>query len=395
MIVFKTILKILNKLKGLIILYTIMLISVTAINQTSNNVDSFEEIKPSVIIVNNDKSESRVTNHFVKYLENHMEVKDISVDDEEKIDDALFYRDVSLVVYIPEGFGEDLLDSKDVNVEYKISGDKGSSYGKMLVQNYFDTFNIYNNYYDGDVFFGNIDNSLNLDMLFEKLDNALNLDINVEVKSKIDTNSLSRMARFFNFLNYAILAGCVYSISMILASLKSENVRKRTIVSSYDYKKYNRIVLASCSIVIIGMWILYMILALIIFKDLFISMNGLWYVINSFVFSLCSLCIGFLIGNITQNKGAISGIVNVVSLGSSFLCGCFVPFEFMPDYVIKIGHIFPTYYFVINNEALKVMDNFSLSNVSPLILNMGIVLIFGVCFVIITNYVSKKKQVLN
>lgn len=382
MIVFKTILKILNKLKGLIILYTIMLVSVTLINQTSNNVDSFEEIKPSVIIVNNDKSENGVTNHFIKYLENHMEVKDIDTDNEEKIDDALFYRDVSLVVYIPDGFGDNLLDSKDVNVEYKTSGDKGSSYGKMLVQNYFDSFNIYNNYYNGDELFG-------------KLDNALNLDLNVEVKSKVDTNSLGRMARFFNFLNYAILAGCVYSISMILASLKSENVRKRTIVSSYDYKKYNRIVLASCSIVIIGMWILYMILALIIFKDLFISMNGLWYIINSFVFSLCSLCIGFLIGNITQNKGAISGIVNVVSLGSSFLCGCFVPFEFMPDYVIKIAHIFPTYYFVTNNEALKVMDNFCLSSVSPLIFNMGIVLIFGVCFVIITNYVSKKKQVLN
>ena len=382
MIVFKTILKILNKLKGLIILYTIMLVSVTLVNQTSGNVDSFEEIKPSVIIVNNDKSESKVTNHFIKYLENHMEVKDIDTDNEEKIDDALFYRDVSLVVYIPDGFGDDLLDSKDVSVEYKISGDKGSSYGKMLVQNYFDSFNIYNNYY-------------NDDELFDRLDNALNLDLNVEVKSKVDTNSLSRMARFFNFLNYAILAGCVYSISMILASLKSQNVRKRTIVSSYDYKKYNRIVLEACSVVIIGMWILYMILALIIFKDLFISMNGLWYVINSFVFSLCSLCIGFLIGNITQNKGAISGIVNVVSLGSSFLCGCFVPFEFMPDYVIKIAHIFPTYYFVINNEALKVMDNFSLSSVSPLILNMGIVLIFGVCFVIITNYVSKRKQVLN
>lgn len=382
MIVFKTILKILNKLKGLIILYTIMLISVTLVNQTSGNVDSFEEVKPSVIIVNNDKSKNGVTNHFIKYLENHMEVKDIDIGNEEKIDDALFYRDVSLVVYIPDGFGDDLLDSKDVSVEYKISGDKGSSYGKMLVQNYFDSFNIYNIYYDGDE-------------LFYRLDNALNLDVNVEVKSKIDTNSLSRMARFFNFLNYAILAGCVYSISMILASLKSENVRKRTIVSSYDYKKYNRIVLEACSIVIIGMWILYMILALIIFKDLFISMNGLWYVINSFVFSLCSLCIGFLIGNITQNKGAISGIVNVVSLGSSFLCGCFVPFEFMPDYVIKIAHIFPTYYFVINNEALKVMDNFSLSSVSPLIFNMGIVLIFGVCFVIITNYVSKKKQVLN
>ena len=37
MTVFKTILKILNKLKGMIILYTAILVAITALNQTSGN----------------------------------------------------------------------------------------------------------------------------------------------------------------------------------------------------------------------------------------------------------------------------------------------------------------------------------------------------------------------
>lgn len=37
MTVFKTILKILNKLKGMVILYTAILVAITALNQTSCN----------------------------------------------------------------------------------------------------------------------------------------------------------------------------------------------------------------------------------------------------------------------------------------------------------------------------------------------------------------------
>ena len=56
MTVFKTVLKILNKLKGMLILYTVMLISITVFTQTSdNNITNFEESKPSVLIINKDK----------------------------------------------------------------------------------------------------------------------------------------------------------------------------------------------------------------------------------------------------------------------------------------------------------------------------------------------------
>lgn len=382
MTVFKTILKVLNKLKGTLILYTVVLISVTAINQTSgNNITNFEEAKPDVLIVNKDK-ENSISKGLEDYITKHAEIKKIDINDEEKINDAIFYRDVNYVIYIPENFGSDILNGKNPTLEYKSSGDEYSSYSKMLVEKYIKTALIYRDYYTDDE-------------LVEKINEVVDTNIKTELKTTLDTSKLSSMTRYFNFLNYALLAGCVYCISMILSIIKETNVRKRTIISSFDYKKYNRIVLLSNSIVIFAMWILYMILGTILFKDLMLTSNGLAYIINSFVFALCSLTIGFLIGNITQNKNAVGGIVNVVALGSSFLCGCFVPFEYMPSYAIKIAHILPTYYYVSNNELIKTIETFNLDMIKPLLINGGIIIGFSLVFIFLTNYISKKKQIIN
>lgn len=382
MTVFKTILKILNKLKGMIILYTAILVAITALNQTSgNNMTSFEDSKPSVLVVNKD-SEDNIAKGFEDYISKHSEIKDIDTKDEDKINDAIFYRDVNYVIYIPKDFGKNLLDGKNPSLEYKSCGDEYSSYAQMMVEKYIKTVLIYKDYYSGVE-------------LISKVNKVVDKDTKVYMKTTLDTSKLSSMTQYFNILNYALLAGCVYCISMILASLNDETVRKRTIISSFNYKKYNRIVLLSNSIVIFAMWILYMILALILFKDLMFSSNGLGYVINSFVFTICSLTIGFLIGNITQNKNAIGGIVNVIALGTSFLCGCFVPFEYMPDYVLKIAHILPTYYYVANNQLIKTMEVFNFESIKPLLINGAVIVISSFIFVAVTNYVSKRKQIIN
>lgn len=376
MIVFKTILKILNKLKGMLILYTFMLVMITFINQTSNNETSFLESKPSIAIVNED--DSLITNDFIDYMDKHCIIKNLAP---KNIDDALFYRSINMVVYIPKDFGENLL-SNNVILEYKASGDEASSYTKMLIEKYIKTVLIYKDYYSDEE-------------LINHVNNLLKLDANVEVKTKLETSKLERMTRYFNFLNYALLAGSVYCISMILASIKEEKVKKRTIISSFDYKKYDRIVLGTLSIVIFGIWLLYMLLSIILFKNTIFTFNGLAYILNSFVFTIASLCIGYLIGNITQNKNAIAGIINVVALGSSFLCGCFVPVEYMPDYALKIAHIFPTYYYVSNNEIIKTIEAFNPTLIKSLLKNGFIIVLFSLLFILLTNYISKKKQIIN
>ena len=149
MTVFSTILKILNKLKGMLILYTVILISITALNQTSGSITEFEESKPDLIIVNKDL-EDPITKGFTDYLEEHCELKDIDVNDKEKISDAIFYRDVNYIVYIPNHFGKDLLEGKEPKLEYKSTGDENASYCQMIIEKYIRTVMIYKDYYEGE-----------------------------------------------------------------------------------------------------------------------------------------------------------------------------------------------------------------------------------------------------
>ena len=51
MIIFSTVFKILNKLKGNLILYTVILLAITLFNTTSGNMNHYEATKPDILIV--------------------------------------------------------------------------------------------------------------------------------------------------------------------------------------------------------------------------------------------------------------------------------------------------------------------------------------------------------
>ena len=378
MIIFSTVFKILNKLKGNLILYTVILLAITLFNTTSGNMNHYEATKPDILIVNKDRN-NEITKGFVSYLKEQATLKDIDINDQEKVDDALFYRDISYVVYIPENFGDDLVNDKNPTIEYKSNGNENSSFTKMLIEKYIKTVNLYKEHYQGKA-------------LNQKVKQVINQKTKVNLNTSLDSSKLNQVNVYFNFLNYALLAGGVYCMTMILASLNQEGVRKRTIMSSFSYRKYNWIVFASLGLASFIVWLAYMIISFILFKEIMLSGNGIAYILNSFVFSICSLAVGFLIGTITHNKQAIGGIVNVVALGTSFLCGCFVPMSFMPSYVLKIAHILPTYYFVQNNELIKTLEYFKLETLQPIIINGIIVLGFTLSFVLITLMISKRKQ---
>ena len=213
-----------------------------------------------------------------------------------------------------------------------------------------------------------------------------------EAYYKEDTDNLSKAAAYYNFFNYSILGGCVYVICLILSTFREEKIFKRTTISSMNYKKHNRDLLIANAILAIILWAVYVVLSIVLIGDIMLSAHGILYAINSLIFTICALTIAFLIGNILNNKDAINGIIQVVGLGSSFLCGAFVPVEWLPDTILKIAHILPSYWFIQNNEKIKVLEEINLETIKPLIINMGVVLLFSLGFVIITNIISKKKR---
>ena len=249
----------------------------------------------------------------------------------------------------------------------------------MLLERYINVANIYQK---------NIESE---EELINKINETISKQTEIEITSKLDTNNLSKATFYYNFANYSILAGCVYVICLILSSFKEEKIRKRTIVSSMNYKEYNRKLLLSNSLFAIVMWIAYVVLSFVLVGSVMFTTHGLIYIINSFIFTICAVSIAFLIGNLVFNKNAINGIVNVVALGSSFLCGSFVPMDWLPDSVISIAHILPSYYYISNNEMVADLEVINYDTIQPVLLNMGIVLLFALGFIIVTNVISKRK----
>ena len=122
------------------------------------------------------------------------------------------------------------------------------------------------------------------------------------------------------------------------------------------------------------------------------TIHGLGYILNSFAFLICAVSIGFLIGSVIQNQEAINGIVNVIALGSSFLCGCFVPMEWLPQSILKIAHILPSYWYVQNNEWMKGIEIVNWETISPWLFNIGVIVLFAVFFFFVTNIITRKKR---
>lgn len=321
MTVFKTFWQVVKRYKGTIIGFTIMLIIFGTINMSSNDVTStFKESKPDIIIVNNDNT--TLSNDLVNYFKENTNIIDVK-NTERAIDDAIFYRDASYVIYIPDGYEESILNGGNGNIEIKSSGDYTSNLAEMLLTRYIKTIKVLSKEYSDKT------------TLLSKVNSALDENSKVELTTKINTTELTRLSRYYNFASYTLIAVILFIICLVLSSFNKENTRKRIIVSSMDYKKHNKYILIASSLYSLFVVILYTILAFIIFGSLTFSERGLLYILNTFIFSFVALCMALFISTLVKSKEAVSGIVNVVALSQAFLCGAFIPTMWLPESVIK------------------------------------------------------------
>lgn len=379
MTVFKAFWKVIKKYKGTIILYTVMLVLFGGLNMTSNNISTtFVDSKPDILIVNNDE-EIGLTKNLVDYLKSNANVIDVEKD-EDAINDSLFYREVNYVIYIPKNYREDILNGLDPEIEIKTTGDYESCLAEILLSRYLKVQKIYSN---------NIEDESELISLINE---NMNIKTNVELMSKVDTTKTSKIARYFNFASYSIMAVVIYIICLVLSSFHEKNVNKRNIVSSMNYKKQNRLILyASISYGVI-IFILYVLLGIIILGTDILNLRGFIYILNTLLFTFCSLTIALFISTAINNKNAINGIVNVVALGSAFLCGAFVPAQWLPKSVLTLAHILPSYWYINSNDLLANLEVINITTLNRIFINMAVVIGFSLLFIVLNNIASKRKR---
>ncbi|MBQ8471934.1 MAG: ABC transporter permease [Bacilli bacterium] len=375
MIVFKTYLKILKKNLFIVILYTLFLIIFTGFNiKSDDNNLNYKDIKPDILIINEDDSVG-ITKHLITYLEkntNHVSIKN----DENSINDAIFYRDVSFIIYIPNNFHINYL-TDDYLIKIKSTNDYEAILANLYLEKYLKVLNNYKDLFEESE-------------LLTKMDEVLDTSLEVNLTSKLNTNSLNKAVIYYNFLNYSLLATSLYIVSLILLSFNEPNIKKRIIISSMKINKLNRLLFLANSLFMMIIWIIYVLLSFGLIGKIMFTLNGLVLIINSFIFMIFTLSLAIFIANLLKSKDSINGLTNVLSLGTSFLCGAFVPISYLPNSVLKFSKLLPSYYYIKTNEIIKTLEVINLNTLKPVIINIIVLISFIILFIVLNNIISKK-----
>ncbi len=178
-------------------------------------------------------------------------------------------------------------------------------------------------------------------------------------------------------------------VTMIMVSFNEEKIIRRNLVSPVSYKSMNRQLLLGNYIVGLFIWLLYVIFSFILYSKAMMTINGLLLVINSLVLMLFIQALSFMIAKFTSNREILSGVGNVFGLGSSFICGAFVPQSMLSPFVLTLAKFLPSYWFIkANNEIVKLND-FGFEAIKPVLIDMLIVCGFTLLVYLATQIITK------
>ena len=380
--VFKTYFKVIKRHFVQLSIYIFIFLAITiasSLMSSSTEVGAFTQEKTRVAFINEDEN-SNFIDGFKDYLGNYSEY--ISIQDNiEKLQDALFFKNVEYIVRIPKGFTQDIMSGKSSEIRKTvITGTSNSVYTDILINQYLNTAKVYL--------------STNKDLTQAELVKLVSNDLKNETKVEIkQTESKgTNIEGFFNFLEYALISVIVLGITSIMMVFNNKNLRRRNLCAPIKNRSINFQIVLGNIIFSVGVWTLMMLCGLAIMKDALLTMNGLYYCINSLVFTVDVLCISFLAGLFVKTSNAQSGIANALSLGMAFISGAFVPQWILSKSVIAIAKFTPAYWYIKANSDISKITNFTMENLTPVFQFMLIELGFAVAILSVGLVLSKRKQ---
>lgn len=191
---------------------------------------------------------------------------------------------------------------------------------------------------------------------------------------------------------YVIIALVISVISSIMLAFKPLEIKRRNLLSSISNRKFNLILFFSNFLLGIAFLIFLIILSIILYPSQMLTTNGLFLMLNAFVFCLPIIALAYLIVTLFDSRNVINAFGTVFSLGFSFITGVFIPQFLLDEKILAIARIIPSYYYVQNNDRIINLTNFNFQNLKGIFNNFFIQLAFAFIFIMITIYLAKKRQ---
>ena len=198
---------------------------------------------------------------------------------------------------------------------------------------------------------------------------------------------------YFRYIPYLFLGSLCYSMGYILMAFRNEDIRKRMAASSVSLKRQNLEGFLAMFTVGIGLWLISMGGAVLLFKKDFCSLPFIsYYLLNSLLILVISLSLACLTGLFVKNSDMLNGLSNILSLGMCFLCGVFVPMNVMNPRVLKVSQFLPVYWYEKANDLLGSYHVLPTNRISDLWKYLGIEFLYAIAVLTVIMAVSKYKK---
>ena len=345
----------------------------------------FQEVEPDIVWVDHDQSEA--SNALKSYMQDIAEIKDVG-DTKKDHEDALFYGFVSFIVEVPKGFEDNLLAGKDTNIACTSRPDEvNASMLKMKIESYLSTMHIYHE----------SDPALKVSQLNEKARQSVDTKLDISMRSNEELNiSQTLRSGFFNYASYIFMALTMLSVGLIMTTIFKSNLQKRDLVSPISSNKRNFSLFVANILFGSALWAVFMVVIMFLPNSDMWTLQGFFYGLNLYIYGMLCVSVGFLFSCLLSNKAhvgqALNGLTNIVSLGSAFLGGAFVPQSLISESILTISHFIPTYWYVKTNDTLANLNDFNGQQFYDILSYMGIEVLFLIaCFMIALLIMRNRK----
>lgn len=304
-------------------------------------------------------------------------------DSDEAIQDALYFREISYVIRVPEGFSDSFMAGEEPLITKTTLGDASSSiYVNIKIEQYFKLARLYLN------LIPEIDQITLTNFVLEDISKETNVSMaGLEVAS-----SEGAMKFYFNYLAYTSMFVAIMGVSTIMLVFNDIKIKRRNSCSPISSKDTVIQIFMAVTVFSFFSWIVLVSMSLYFGRHEIRHENTLYFILNSFIFMLCISSLSFLIGNLVKGREAISGAANIITLGACFISGVFVPQEIMSEKVLNIASFFPTYWYVKGNGLISSMTNLNIFKIGPLSNAMLIQIGFALAFFVLAMVIGKRNR---
>ncbi len=353
----------------LIYLFVFIAISFAMLGALNDKVDGqFERAKPTVLLIEQGAA-SEFNDQFVDFLSSIANI-DRSINDPLLARDLIEGESYAMLIMIDEQAAANLSNGAPVLETYYNQSDSSATLMVAQLNSYFRYLSA------SQKFNGTAD--------YAAVKRAMASHVPVELRNKKSATNKEAVWFSYYMVNLAYIVIVLFTILLVLvlSEYNEPVVASRRRLAKLSEFQQRLLMGSACSANLIAIALLFFLIGLTLIKFNVPLEQIALHLLNLIVFATTVISFGMLLNTLNIKRNFAHGVSNVISLATSFVCGIFIPLEFLPSAVVAFAKFLPAYYYAKAARGI-------VSGGENIALLMAIQLLFTLCYSIATWYLSQ------